>query len=41
MPGSTRPATSSGWEPKTPLDEILFDTMSDYHRRYAAAPVAG
>ncbi len=41
MPKLDKARELVGWEPKTPLDEILFDTMSDYHRRYAEAAVAG
>ena len=40
MPKLDKARELVGWEPKTPLDEILLDTMSDYHRRYAEAPVA-
>ena len=34
MPDLTKAERLLGWSPKVPLDDILFETMSDFHRAY-------
>jgi UDP-apiose/xylose synthase len=35
MPDTTKAQTLLGWQPRTPLNDILYDTMSYFHAQYA------